>query len=103
MRDAGGARAMKSDRISAISQELRRMRAKVLEHSDGLLVQGPSKLKGCEVDSHNDYAVAAALVVAGLMADGKTTVKNGAEALRTSYSRFVSTFQALGASISYAH
>jgi len=100
---ADGARTMKSDRISAIANELRRMKARVLERNDGLLIQGPAKLRGCEVDDHNDYAVAAALVVAALISNGRTTIKNGAESLGTTYSRFITTFQALGADISYGH
>ncbi|MFH1821881.1 MAG: hypothetical protein ABH852_05540 [Methanobacteriota archaeon] len=96
-----GARTMKSDRISAITNELRRMRGRLLERSDGLLIQGPVKLKGREVDGHNDYAITAALAVAGLIADDKTTIKNAADSLSSTYSRFISTFQTLGAEISY--
>jgi 3-phosphoshikimate 1-carboxyvinyltransferase len=102
IRNAEEARTMKSDRISAIAQELRRMQARVLEQSDGLVIQGPAKLKGCEVDGHGDYAVVSALAVAGLLAEGKTVIKNGADALSVSYSRFVSTFQSLGAEMSYS-
>jgi len=100
--NAGEARTMKSDRISAIARELRRMGTKMLERHDGLLIQGAAKLKGCEVDGHDDYAVVAALVVAGLLAEGETKIKNGVTALRTSYSRFISTFQGLGADIGHA-
>ena len=99
--NAGEARTMKSDRISTIARELRRMGASVLERHDGLLIQGAAKLKGCEVDGHDDYAVVAALVVAGLLAEGETKIKNGVTALRTSYSRFISTFQGLGADIGH--
>jgi len=102
IRNAGEARTMKSDRISAVARELRRMGAKMLEHHDGLLIQGAAKLKGCEVNGHDDYAVVAALVVAGLLAEGETKIKNGVTALRTSYSRFISTFQGLGADIGHA-
>ncbi len=102
IRNAEEARTMKSDRISAIAQELRRMQARVLEQNDGLIVQGAAKLRGCEVDGHDDYAVVSALAVAGLVAEGKTVIKNGADALGTSYSRFVSTFQSLGADVSYS-
>ncbi|MDI6643339.1 MAG: hypothetical protein QMD95_04765 [Candidatus Hodarchaeaceae archaeon] len=103
IQNAVEARKMKSDRISAIAHELHRMGARVLERHDGLLIQGPCELKGCGVDGHDDYAVVAALVVAGLLADGKTTIKNGADALGTAYSHFVSTFHGLGADIGYAH
>ena len=85
-----------------MAKALRRMGAKVRETRDGLIIDGPSDLRGCEVDGCNDYGVVAALLVAGLLAKGQTVVKNGAEALRTSYSRFVSTFQKLGAEVGYA-
>lgn len=101
--DAADARSMKSDRISAIANELRRMKAKVLERTDGLIIQGPVALRGCEVDGHNDYAITAALVTAALVSNGPTTIKNGADSLIMSYSRFISTFQAVGAEISYRH
>jgi len=96
------ARSMKSDRISAMTRELRRMRAKVVEHRDGLSVMGPTEFKGGEVDGHDDHAVVAALAVAGLLAAGEVRIKNRAEALQTSYSRFVSAFQELGANMSYS-
>ncbi len=100
--NAADARLGKSDRISAIARALRRMGAKLVERRDGLLVDGPAKLKGCEVDGCDDYAIVAALVVAGMLADGRTIIRNRAEALQTSCSRFVSTFQELGANIEYA-
>jgi len=96
------ARNMKSDRISAMARELRRMRAKAVERRDGLLVRGPTEFKGGEVDGHDDHAVVTALAVAGLLASGEVRIKNRAEALQTSYSRFVSAFQGLGADMSYA-
>jgi 3-phosphoshikimate 1-carboxyvinyltransferase len=99
---AESARTMKSDRIAAIANELRRMRARVLERNDGLLIQGPTALRGCEVDGHSDYAITAALVVAALVSTGATTIKNGVESLLSAYSRFMSTFQALGADIRYS-
>ena len=100
--NADDARSGKSDRISAIARALRRMGVKLVERKDGLLIDGPAKLKGCEVDGCDDYAIVAALVVAGMLADGKTVIRNRVEALQTSYPRFVSTFQELGASIEYA-
>ena len=95
------ARNMKSDRISAMAHELRHMRAKVVERRDGLLITGPTEFKGGEVNGHDDHAVVASLVVAGLLAGGAVRIKNRAEALQTSYSRFVSVFQVLGADIGY--
>lgn len=99
--NAAEARVMKSDRISATARALRRMGVRLAERRDGLVIEGQAKLRGCEVDGCNDYAVVAALVVAGMLAESKTTVKNKAEALQTSCSRFVSTLQELGANIGY--
>jgi 3-phosphoshikimate 1-carboxyvinyltransferase len=99
---ASEARAMKSDRISAIAHGLRKMGVKLSERKDGLIVEGQAKIKGGEVDGCNDHAVVAALVTAGMLAEVKTVVKNKAEALQTSYSRFISTFQELGARVGYA-
>jgi 3-phosphoshikimate 1-carboxyvinyltransferase len=101
IRGATEARNMKSDRISAMAHELRHMRAKVVERRDGLLITGPTEFKGGEVNGHDDHAVVASLVVAGLLASGGVRIKNRAEALQTSYSRFVSVFQGLGADIGY--
>lgn len=102
IKGAGEARGMKSDRISAMARGLRRIRARVVEHRDGLLIMGPTEFRGGEVDGNDDYAVVAALAVAGLLAAEEVKIKNRAEALQTSYSRFVSTFQELGANMSYA-
>jgi 3-phosphoshikimate 1-carboxyvinyltransferase len=101
IKGASEARNMKSDRVSAMAHELRRMRAKVVERRDGLLITGPTEFKGGEVDGHDDHAVVASLVAAGLLASGELRIKNRAEALQTSYSRFVSVFQGVGADIGY--
>lgn len=100
--NATRARSMKSDRIRAMVRGLRRLGAKVSEHRDGMVVEGPARLRGRRVDGCEDYAVVAALAVLGLVAEGETVIKNRAEALHTSYSHFVSTFQDLGADISYS-
>jgi 3-phosphoshikimate 1-carboxyvinyltransferase len=101
IKGAGEARTMKSDRISAMAHELRRMRGKVVERRDGLLITGPTEFRGGELDGHDDHAVVASLVVAGLLASGEVRIKNRAEALQTSYSRFVSVLQGVGANIGY--
>lgn len=92
---------MKSDRISAMAEGLERMGAKIEEKKDGLVIDGPAELEGAKVNGYEDDAVVAALGVAGLLAEGETIVKNRAETLRETYPRFVSTFQNLGAEMSY--
>lgn len=99
--NAERARNMKSDRISAMAEGLERMGAKIEEKKDGLVIDGPAELEGAKVNGYEDDAVVAALGVAGLLAEGETIVKNRAETLRETYPRFVSTFQNLGAEMSY--
>jgi 3-phosphoshikimate 1-carboxyvinyltransferase len=54
---------------------------------DGLVVTGPSPLRGTVVQSHWDHRIAMALAVAGLVAEG-TTVIEGWESVATSYPGF---------------
>ena len=99
--EATQARSMKSDRVSATARGLKRLGARVVERRDGLVLRAPATLRGKEVDGANDHAVVAAMLVAGLLAEGRTVVRNGAEALWTSYPRFVSSMQAVGADVSF--
>ncbi|MEM2875077.1 MAG: hypothetical protein QW567_03555 [Candidatus Hadarchaeales archaeon] len=99
---ASEARGMRTDRVAVILRELKRMGASALDAGDSIVVKGPCKLKGCQVDGQGDHAVAAALTVAGLGAEGKTLIKGGADAIGAAYSKFVSTFKSLGANIGYS-
>ncbi len=98
VRDAAELRVKESDRIASVAAELRKMGARIEERPDGMLVHGPTKLVGSEVECHRDHRLAMALAVAGLAAEGPTTV-HGAEAIGDSFPGFVETMQDLGADI----
>jgi len=102
IRGVSEARKMKSDRVTTIVHELKKMGARILDREDSVVIRGPCELTGGEVEGWNDHAVAAALAVAGLRANKKTVIKGGAEALGTSYSKFISTFKTLGANMGYS-
>ena len=89
IRDAAELRVKESDRIAALAENLRRMGARVKERTDGLRVQGRGggKLRGAEVDSKGDHRIAMAFAVAGLAAEGPTTIKD-AECAGVSYPSF---------------
>ncbi len=91
------ARHKESDRISAITQELRKMGAEIEERRDGLTIT-PKALTGASLDSHSDHRIAMALAVASLAASGESQI-SGAGCIRKSYPHFVKDFQALGAKI----
>ena len=100
VRDAAELRVKESDRIASVAAELTKMGARIEEHPDGMAVQGPVSLRGAEVECHRDHRLAMALAVAGLVADGPTTI-HGAEAVNDSFPGFVETMRQLGADIKW--
>ena len=63
------ARYKESDRIAAISTELKKMGAKIEERADGLIITG-ARLQGAKLFSHHDHRIALSLAVAALGAKG---------------------------------
>lgn len=77
--------------------ELVRMGAKARVETDMILLEGPTKLKGVEVEA-SDLRAGACLVTAGLMAEGTTTI-TGVENILRGYDHIVEKLTALGADI----
>lgn len=98
VRDAEELRVKESDRIAMLALELRKLGAKIEERPDGFCIEGPTRLHGAVVDSHGDHRLAMSLAVAGLIADGETTISS-AEAYRESFPNFVELMNTLGADI----
>lgn len=94
---AGELRVKESDRIIATADGLRRLGAKVLEKSDGLVIRGGSALVGSECSSYNDHRIAMTLGIAGLVAKGETVVLDS-DAVDISYPNFWDTCHVLGRS-----
>jgi len=76
IRDAQELRVKESDRIATMVQNLRAMGATVEEFADGLRVYGPTRLRGASVDPRGDHRIAMAFTVAGLLAEGETTIQD---------------------------
>ena len=89
------ARNKETDRIRAMTEELRKMGADIEELPDGMIIRGGS-LHAAKVDSRNDHRIAMALAVAGMCLDGETVIEH-AEGIPVSYPGFVADFKALGA------
>ena len=94
--DAAELRVKEVDRISMTARELGKMGVVMNEHPDGFEIEGPIKLHGAEVDSHDDHRLGMMLAVAGLIADSPTTISE-ANCIADSFPGFVETMQALGA------
>ena len=87
IRDAAELRVKESDRIAATVAGLDALGAKVRETEDGMMIEGGSKLAGAEVQSFGDHRIAMSMAIAGLIADGATTVGES-EAVDVSYPTF---------------
>jgi UDP-N-acetylglucosamine 1-carboxyvinyltransferase len=77
--------------------ELRRMNANIKVEGRSAIVNGPIQLQGAKVKA-SDLRAGAALVVAGLMAEGITEV-TGLEHIDRGYSNLVEKLEGLGATI----
>ncbi len=92
--DAHDLRRKESDRIVAVVDNLEAMGAKVEELDDGFIVNGTGSLKGAQIDSYKDHRIAMAFAIAGLAADGNTTIKN-AEWAQISFPEFFNILEKL--------
>ena len=63
-------RHKESDRIGDTILEGRRLGAMMQELDDGLIIRGGGRLKGAEVDPHNDHRLAMSLAIIGLKVPG---------------------------------
>lgn len=74
IRNAEELKVKESNRIEMMVTQLGKMGAKIEETEDGMIIEGPTKLKGLVVDSGGDHRIAMALAIAGMMAEGETKV-----------------------------
>lgn len=77
--------------------ELRRMNANIKVEGRSAIITGPVKLQGAKVKA-SDLRAGAALVIAGLMAEGVTEI-TGVEHIDRGYSHLVEKLNGLGATI----
>jgi len=89
------ARIKETDRIRVLAEELAKMGVSVRELPDGLCIRGGG-LKGAVVDARGDHRIVMALAVAGLRAEGTTTILT-AEAAGVTYPGFVDAMRRIGA------
>lgn len=87
IRDAHDLRRKESDRIVAVVDNLDAMGGEVQELDDGFVVNGTGHLAGADIDTYKDHRIAMAFAVAGLAADGVTTIRN-AEWAQISFPEF---------------
>lgn len=87
IKDATELRHKESDRLAVITRNLRLFGVPVEERPDGLAIEGGRTLVGAEVESDGDHRIAMSAAILGLLAKGKTLVKDTA-CIETSYPGF---------------
>lgn len=98
IRDAKELRYKETDRLHALAIELQKFGVHIQELPDGLIIEGKNPLKGAEVFSRGDHRMAMALVIAGMFAEGETTVID-TKCIDVSFPNFVELLQNLGQNI----
>jgi len=94
IRGAKELRYKECDRLHALYLNLRKMGAKIEEQEDGLIIEGPTRLKGAEGQSFNDHRLAMTLIIAALIAEGEMSVDN-LDCIQISYPEFWQHLKAL--------
>lgn len=87
IRNAAELRVKESDRIATTAGNLRAMGGKVEEFPDGLEITGGAPLHGATMDCFGDHRIAMSFLMAGLNAEGSTTLLN-CHSINTSYPGF---------------
>ena len=92
--DASELRVKETDRIKAITSELRKLGASVEEFEDGMKITGTGYLKGAVCSSWGDHRIAMSVAVAGTCALGDTEIEDAAS-VSISYPGFFGTLKTL--------
>jgi 3-phosphoshikimate 1-carboxyvinyltransferase len=91
---AGELRVKESNRLEGVASNLRRMGARAEVRGDALCVEGPTPLRGAEIDTTGDHRLAMAFAVAGLLAEGETVLSD-AQCVEVSYPGFFEDLERL--------
>ena len=101
-------RYKESNRLMTTSMELRKMGAKIKETTNGLIIDGPTKLHGATINPHSDHRIAMACAVAclvskqfGIVSKHYTTI-NDIDCVKKSYPEFIANMKSLGAQIEFS-
>lgn len=87
IRGAGELRHKESDRIAGIVAGLSALGARITSTGDDIVIDGPTDLRGAMVDSLGDHRLALTFAIAGLVAEGPTTIL-AADSVAISYPTF---------------
>jgi 3-phosphoshikimate 1-carboxyvinyltransferase len=96
IRGAGELRHKESDRIAGTAEGLQALGARVDVDGDDLTIHGGARLTGAVTDSLDDHRLAMTFAIAGLLAQGETSVRRPGSA-SISYPGFFTQLERVGA------
>ncbi|MBB4823761.1 3-phosphoshikimate 1-carboxyvinyltransferase [Sporosarcina luteola] len=76
IKDAEELRVKETDRIAAVTSELKKLGASVEETEDGMIIMGPTKLSGATLQSYGDHRIGMMSAIAALVADGPVRIED---------------------------
>ena len=85
-------RYKETDRINAITSNLKSMGVKVIDKKDGLMIEGPSILSKADIISYNDHRIAMAFIIAGISSGNYNDIDN-IDCIKISYPGFLETLK----------
>lgn len=85
--EASELRVKETDRIKAMTTELKKMGADIEELEDGMIINGKDSLSSNSCNSWGDHRVAMSLAIAATKADGETQISN-ADCVNISFPNF---------------
>lgn len=91
IQNVANVRIKESDRIAAVSRELRKLGAVVAERPDGLTVTPPERLMPAAIDTYDDHRMAMSFALAGLKCPG--LIINEAECCAKTFPDFFERFE----------
>lgn len=98
IKNALTARWKECDRLAAVTRELTKMGARVIEKEDGLIIDqdGSWKLHAAQIDGYYDHRMILSFALAGMQLEGETLISD-AQMVEKSFERFIPDMIEVGA------
>ncbi|MDP4083873.1 MAG: 3-phosphoshikimate 1-carboxyvinyltransferase [Bacillota bacterium] len=87
IKDAEELKVKETNRIDTVVNELKKLGANIEATDDGMIINGPTPLRGGSVSSHGDHRIGMMLAIAALICQTELTLENP-EAISVSYPKF---------------
>ncbi len=94
IKDAEELKVKETDRITAVVDELKKLGASIEATEDGMIIEGPTSLRGASLRTYGDHRIGMMGAVAALIADG-AVILDDAECIAVSYPLFFEHIEAV--------